>query len=421
MKVLVVGSGAREHALARSCAKTADVVVAPGREAMASRLDNGHTITTSQAHPEEIEADLVVIGPEAPLVEGLADRLRAKGRAVLGPGHDGARLEGSKAFMKEVCVAANVPTAAFAVFERADEAIEHLRRTKAPYVIKTDGLAAGKGVLVTDDLVAAERDVEEKLGGSAFGDAGKRIVIEEAMSGRELTLLALCDGRRVLPLPLSRDYKRVGDEDSGPNTGGMGALSPVPSVPEALVDEAMARIVEPTIAELSRRGVEYRGVLYAGLMLTDEGVKLVEFNVRLGDPEAEVVLARIGDDPGELFLAAAQGHLGERVSFLDVAAVCVVLASAGYPVAPKTGDPIVGLDAAEQVEGVSVLHAGTSRDRDGVVRTAGGRVLAVTGCASSLGEARDRAYEAVAKISFDGAIHRRDIAADPGVTESATR
>ncbi|MGA8296887.1 MAG: phosphoribosylamine--glycine ligase, partial [Acidimicrobiales bacterium] len=278
--------------------------------------------------------------------------------------------------------------------------------------IKTDGLAAGKGVLVTDDLVAAESDVKEKLSGSAFGDAGRRVVIEEAMSGMELSLLALCDGRRAVPLPISRDYKRVGDGDSGPNTGGMGALSPVPSVSDDVVSEAMDRIVEPALAELHRRGVEFLGVLYAGLMLTEDGVKLVEFNVRLGDPEAEVVLPRMQGDVAEVLFAAASGRAHESVSASNAVAVCVVIAAPGYPLSPRTGDAIGGIEDAERVNGVSVYHAGTTRDVHGVIRSAGGRVLAVAGLAPNLESARDRAYEAVGRIEFDGATYRRDIAAN---------
>jgi phosphoribosylamine---glycine ligase len=412
MRVLVVGSGAREHALALACARSADVVVAPGRDAMRTRLENGHSIETSPAPPEEIEADLTVIGPEMPLVEGLADRLRARGRVVLGPGKDGAVLEGSKAYMKELCAAANIPTAAFAIFDRLDEAINHLRRAQAPYVVKTDGLAGGKGVLVTDDLAVAERDVQDKLFGVVFGDAGRRVVIEEAMTGTEVSLLALCDGIRAVPMPVSRDYKRVGDGDEGPNTGGMGAFSPVPEMSDAVVSEAMDRIVEPALAELARRGIEYRGVLYAGLMLTADGVKLVEFNVRLGDPEAEVVVSRVDGDVAEIFRATAAGNVPAAIPVSDDATVCVVIAAPGYPTWPRTGDVIEGVDAAGAVEGVTVFHAGTGRDADGALRTASGRVLAVTGRAPTLGSARDRAYDAVGRVRFPGATFRRDIAAD---------
>ena len=388
---------------------------------MRKRADGLCAIKTSATPPEEIDADLFVIGPEAPLVGGLADRLRAQGRVVLGPGQDGARLEGSKAYMKELCAAANIPTASFAIFDRLDEAIDHLRSSKGPYVIKTDGLAGGKGVLVTGNRSEAERDVQDKLFGVAFGDAGRRVVIEEAMDGMEISLLALCDGRRAVPLPVSRDYKRVGDGDKGPNTGGMGAFSPVPGVPDVVVSEAMDRIVEPALAELARRGIQYRGVLYAGLMLTDDGVKLVEFNVRLGDPEAEVVLPRVVGDVAELFLAAASGQVPDSIATSDDAAVCVVIAAPGYPLSPRTGDAIEGLKAAARVDGVTIFHAGTERQSGGVVRSAGGRVLAITGRAPTLESARERADVAVEKVELTGATYRRDIASDAVTTGAAPR
>lgn len=412
MRTLVVGSGAREHALATVLARTADVVVAPGNPGMAARSSEGHDITTSAAPPEEIDADLVVIGPEAPLVDGLADRLRARGAAVVGPGSDGARLEGSKAFMKEVAAAARVPSAPFAIFERFDDAIAYLRRATPPYVIKTDGLAAGKGVLVTSRLDEAEVDVASKLSGESFGPAGTRIVIEEAMSGPELSLHALCDGTRAVPLPVARDYKRVGDGDFGPNTGGMGAHSPVDFAPPAVVDEAMERIVEPSLAELRRRGIYYRGVLYAGLMLTADGPQLVEFNVRFGDPEAEVILPRLDGDVAELLFAAASDRVPGRIAVADNAAVCVVMAAAGYPEAPRRGDVITGLDEAGDLDEVSVFHAGTKKGDHGEIRTDGGRVLAVTAVAPTLAQAHSRAYEAAHLVQFDGAHFRHDIAGD---------
>ncbi|HLX77654.1 MAG TPA: phosphoribosylamine--glycine ligase [Acidimicrobiales bacterium] len=418
MKVLVIGAGAREHALAEALARTADVVVAPGNDGIPGQSAEGHEISTTAAPPEEIEADLVVVGPEAPLVEGLGDRLRARGMTVLGPGADGARLEGSKAFMKQVAAAAHVPTARFAVFDQVGSALEHLRRTAPPYVIKTDGLAAGKGVLVTPDLEQAEADVTSKLTGESFGRAGTRVVIEEAMTGEELSLLALCDGTRSVPLPIARDYKRVNDGEKGPNTGGMGAHSPVGFAPQRIVEEAMERIVEPTLVELRRRGIDYRGVLYAGLMLTDDGVRLVEFNVRLGDPEAEVVLPRVAGDVTELFYEVASGRGPREVATNDGAAVCVVMATKGYPGPQRHGDVITGLEQANAVPGVSVFHAG-SKKKDGDFVTDGGRVFAVTAVAGMLAEARGRAYEAVHLVQFDGAQFRGDIAMD--VREPASR
>lgn len=407
MRVCVVGSGAREHALAHVLSRSAEVVVTPGNPGIAGAP--GVRVTAAPA--VEVEADLYVVGPEAPLVDGLADRLRARGRPVLGPGADGARLEGSKAFMKELAGAAGVPTAAWSSFDRLDEARSFLRRLPGPYVVKTDGLAAGKGVLVTDDLAEAEADVEAKLSGSAFGEAGRRVVVEEGMAGEELSLLALCDGSRLVVLPPAQDHKRLCDGDHGPNTGGMGASSPVPAATGAVVDDAVERVLLPTVAELRRRGIDYRGVLYAGLMLTDEGPKLVEYNVRFGDPEAEVVLPRCGGDLAVLFLAAAEGRLDEAPPVVDDVAVCVVLAARGYPTATETGAVVEGLERAGTVGGVTIFHAGTSRGPDGALRVAGGRVLAVSALGATVSEARSRAYSAVDLLRFDGMQYRRDIAA----------
>src|SRR5207248_4057701 len=341
MRVCVVGAGGREHALAHVLARTADVVVTPGNPGTAT---SERTISTP-APPEEIEADLYVIGPEAPLVDGLADRLRADGRLVLGPGADGARLEGSKAWMKEVLGDAGVPTAAHRAFTAVEPALQHLATASPPYVVKTDGLAAGKGVLVTGSLAEAAADVEAKLSGRAFGPAGHRVVIEEGLTGEELSLLALCDGRRVLPLAPAQDFKRVGDGDVGPNTGGMGAYSPVPTAGPDVVDAVVERAVEPLLAALRRRGIDYRGVLYAGLMLTAEGPKLLEFNVRFGDPETQVVLPRLATDLAGLLEQAAAGDLYDTPAFVDDACVTVVLASEGYPASPRTG-PASGTRAA---------------------------------------------------------------------------
>ncbi len=308
--VCVVGAGGREHALARALATTADeVIVTPGNagiealEAQTAATGAGR-IRCSPAPAEEIDADLVVVGPEAPLVDGLADRLRSRDRLVFGPGADGAQLEGSKAWMKHLLEVAGVPTAAYAVFDEAAGAAAWLRGRPGPWVVKTDGLAAGKGVLVTDDIETAVADVEAKLSGAAFGAAGRRVVLEEALAGPELSVMAICAGGRAVPLAAAQDFKRVGDGDTGPNTGGMGAYSPVPAAGAELVDEVMARAVEPTLAALGKRGVDYRGVLYAGVMLTDDGPKILEFNVRFGDPEAQVVLPR--------HAGRSRGHPGGR-------------------------------------------------------------------------------------------------------------
>jgi len=402
VRVCVVGSGGREHALAHVLARTAEVVVTPGNPAIPGSV---------ATPPVEVDADLVVVGPEAPLVAGLADELRAAGRLVFGPGADGARLEGSKAWMKEVVAAAGVPTAGYAAFTEVEPALAFLRTLPGPWVVKTDGLAAGKGVLVAPTLAEAEADVAAKLAGESFGDAGRTVVIEEGMTGPELSLLAVCDGTRAVALAPAQDFKRIGDGDAGPNTGGMGAYSPVPGVDDALVADVMDRFVAPTLAELRRRGIDYRGVLYAGLMLTPDGPRLVEYNVRFGDPEAQVVLPRLTTDLAALLAAAAAGDLTQAPppAFDDGARVTVVLATEGYPAGPRTGDPIAGLAGAE-AEGATVFAAGVARDGAGRLVTAGGRVLAVTGSGPTVAAARDHAYRAAARISWPGLYHRNDIA-----------
>ena len=414
MRVCIVGSGGREHALAHVLARTADVVVTPGNPGMAPPI----TVVEDES-VEDIAADLYVIGPEAPLVAGLADTLRAQGKAVMGPGADGALLEGSKAFMKEVLSAAGVPTARFAAFDALESgaALDYLETLPGPWVIKTDGLAAGKGVLVAHSLDEARQDITAKLSGSSFGDAGRTIVIEEGLVGEECSLLVLCDGTHTVPLVPAQDFKRIGDGDAGPNTGGMGAYAPMPHVDERAVDGIMDTAVRPLVAELRRRGIDYRGVLYAGLMLTADGPKVIEYNVRFGDPEAQVVLPLLADDAAELFLAVANGELpATPPAFSDDAAVCVVLASQGYPESPRTGDVIEGLDSTGQsvaaVDGVTVFHAGTRRHTaSGPFHTAGGRVLGVTAVAPTLEQARARAYAGAAPIDWEGMQMRHDIAA----------
>ncbi len=416
--VCVVGSGGREHALAVVLGRTADVVVTPGNPGITGTTAEGHTITSVAAPPEEIDADLFVIGPEAPLVDGLADRLRAAGRLVFGPGADGARLEGSKAFMKEMLAEAGVPTARFGVFTDPVAAKAYLATLPGPWVIKTDGLAAGKGVLVTDSRAEAESDIDAKLSGDAFGEAGRQVVVEEGLTGPECSLLVLCDGERLAALAPAQDFKRLADLDRGPNTGGMGAYSPVGFVDPPMVDRLVDEAVAPLVAALRARGIDYRGVLYAGLMLTPDGPKVLEFNVRFGDPEAQVVLPRLEGDLTGLLAEVAEGSLTTVPRFLPGAAVCVVLASEGYPESPRTGDEIAGLDRAGAMEGTTVFHAGTAAGpgsdaghagRPAVV-TAGGRVLGVTALAGSVAEARERAYRGVAAISWPGVQVRTDIA-----------
>jgi phosphoribosylamine--glycine ligase len=401
----VVGAGGREHALAHVLARSADeVLVTPGNPGIP-----GSTLTP----PEEIEADLFVIGPEAPLVDGLADRLRDRGDPVFGPGADGARLEGSKAWMKDLLGRARVPTAAHGAFTDADEALAFMDTLGDLFVVKTDGLAAGKGVLVTTDRAEAEADIRSKLAGDAFGQAGRTVVIEEGLTGPELSVLAVCDGQRAVALAPAQDFKRVGDDDTGPNTGGMGAYSPVPAATDDIVDRVMAEAVEPTLAALQAEGIDYRGVLYAGLMLTPEGPKVIEFNVRFGDPEAQVVLPRITDDLAELLLGAASGRLpADRPAVDDDARVAVVCASEGYPTSTRTGDVIEGLAGLADDPAVTVFCAGVGGTADRLV-TAGGRVLAVTGKGASIADARATAYRAVARLSWPGMHHRTDIAAHP--------
>ena len=404
MRVCVVGSGGREHALARYLSRAADVVVSPGNAGIPGSIG---------APPEEVDADLFVIGPEQPLVDGLADRLRSRGARVFGPGADGARLEGSKAWMKEVLTGAGVPTARHGVFTDVDAALHFLDGLGGPYVVKTDGLAAGKGVLVTTDRAEAADDVRSKLSGRGFGEAGRTVVIEEAMSGAEVSLLAVCDGQRMVVLPAAQDHKRLADADSGPNTGGMGAYSPVPFVDAALVDEIVSGSIEATLAALARRGVDYRGVLYAGVMLTPDGPRILEFNARFGDPETQVVLPRLDGDLLGLLAAAADGDLravdAPRVT--NGACVTVVMSAEGYPVAPRAGDRILGIESAEEIEGVEVFCAGVAAGPGGYLVTSGGRVLDVTASAATLPDAVARAYEAVERITFAGAHYRRDIAA----------
>ncbi len=405
MRICVVGGGGREHGLALALGRTAEVVVTPGNPGIPGSV---------ATPPEEVDADLFVVGPEQPLVDGLADRLRAGGGRVLGPGADGAAVEGSKAFMKDLAQEAGLPTARHGAFSEVEPALAFLRTLPGLYVVKTDGLAAGKGVLVTDDLGAAEADVRDKLSGAAFGEAGRTVVIEEGLTGPEASVFVVCDGHRAVALPPAQDFKRVGDGDTGPNTGGMGAWCPVPSVGDDLADEVVARFVEPTLAALRARGIDYRGVLYAGLMLTPEGPKLIEYNIRFGDPDSQVVLLRMTSDLADLLAAAADGDLSRAapVTSSDDTCVLVVAASEGYPASPRTGDRIEGLEAAAAVEGVDVLCAGVGRDADGALVTKGGRVLDVVGRGPDVASARARAYAALEQVTWPGMHHRTDIAAD---------
>ncbi|WP_460107410.1 phosphoribosylamine--glycine ligase [Streptomyces sp. YKOK-J1] len=422
MKVLVIGSGAREHALCRSLSLDPDITAlhcAPGNAGIAEVAElhqvdalDGKAVA---ALAGDLEADLVVVGPEAPLVAGVADAVREAGIPVFGPSGEAARLEGSKAFAKEVMAAAGVPTARSYVCTTEAEVAEALDAFGAPYVVKDDGLAAGKGVVVTSDLDAAKAHAAACMG-TPPAPSGQRgsVVIEEFLDGPEVSLFAVTDGRTVVPLQPAQDFKRALDGDEGPNTGGMGAYSPLPWADPQLVDEVLRTVLRPTVDEMRRRGTPFSGLLYAGLAITSRGVRVIEFNARFGDPETQVVLARLRTPLGGVLLAAASGTLAdlEPLRWSEDAAVTVVVASHNYPGTPRTGDPITGLDevAAEDAPHAYVLHAGTKRDGDAVV-SAGGRVLSVTATGEDLTAARERAYRAVDRIRLDGSQHRTDIAA----------
>jgi phosphoribosylamine--glycine ligase len=415
VKVLVVGSGAREHALAVSLAADDDVtdlLVAPGNPgiaAIARILPLDVTVPEAVgALAEAEEVDLVVIGPEGPLVAGAADAVRARGIACFGPSADAARLEGSKAFAKQVMAEAGVPTAMAHVCTTLDEVDSALDQFGAPYVVKDDGLAAGKGVVVTSDRDEA---IAHAAGCLDHGP-GSTVVIEEYLDGPEVSLFAICDGSTVVPLQPAQDFKRVGDGDVGPNTGGMGAYSPLPWAPSDLVEDVTARVLRPVVEAMHRRGTPFTGLLYAGLALTSRGVRVVEFNARFGDPETQVVLANLRTPLGGLLLAAATGTLETAPALVWQSgfAVTVVIAAAGYPGNVRVGDVIEGVADAATSIGVDVFHAGTRIDDDGVLRASGGRVLSVTAHGETLASARDHAYAAVDLITLNGSHHRRDIA-----------
>ncbi|ANZ17724.1 phosphoribosylamine--glycine ligase [Streptomyces noursei ATCC 11455] len=418
MKVLVIGGGAREHALCRSLSLDPDVTAlhcAPGNAGIGEVAElHGVDALDGRAVADlavELAADLVVVGPEAPLVAGVADAVRERGIPVFGPSARAAELEGSKAFAKDVMAAAGVPTARSYVCTTPEEIDYALDAFGAPYVVKDDGLAAGKGVVVTEDVAAAR----------AHALSCDRVVIEEFLDGPEVSLFAVTDGETVVPLQPAQDFKRAHDGDAGPNTGGMGAYSPLPWADPKLVDEVLQTVLQPTVDELRRRGTPFSGLLYAGLAITSRGIRVIEFNARFGDPETQVVLARLKTPLSGLLHAAATGTLAAvpPLRWRDGAAVTVVIASHNYPGTPRTGDPIEGLaEVAEQdAPDAYVLHAGTRRDASGAVLSAGGRVLSVTATGADLATARERAYRAVGRISLDGSHHRTDIAAKAAAGE----
>ena len=426
-RVLIVGSGAREHALAWRFGTepgVSEVHVAPGNPGMAD---------VATVHPEvalgdldglvdlalALEPDLVVVGPEAPLAAGLADRLSAAGTAVFGPSRAAAALESSKSFCRSIAEAAGIPMAEGASFDRSEEAAAFAHSLGRPLVVKADGLAAGKGVTLCDTPAEAEAAIRAALDDGAFGEAGRRVVVERQLAGREASLMAVCDGRTAVALPPARDHKRIADGDRGPNTGGMGAYSPLADLPDGTAADLVAAFHIPVLAEMARRGTPFRGLLYAGLMLTEEGPRLLEFNVRFGDPEAQAVLPRVDGPLAALLLAAARGDLGSvtggavgggsPIAGGSGATVAVVLAAAGYPSAPRTGHPIDGL-AEARAAGALVFHAATAI-RHGWPVTAGGRVLTVVGRGRDVAAAREQAYTAAQLVRFAGMHYRSDIGA----------
>ena len=415
MNILILGSGGREHSLAWATLqnpKCDKLIVAPGNAGIAQIADcaaidimDGGTVVN---FCEENSIDFVIVGPEAPLAAGVADDLRGAGLLVFGPSAAAARLEASKAFTKDICDAAGAPTAAYGHFTDAEAARAYIARQGAPIVIKADGLAAGKGVIIAMTEAEALAAVDDMFDG-AFGDAGAEVVIEEFMEGEEASFFVLCDGETVLPIGTAQDHKRVGDGDTGPNTGGMGAYSPAPVLTDAIAEKALAEIIRPTMAEMARRGTPYQGVLYAGLMIKDGQPRLVEYNVRFGDPECQVLMMRLGAQAFDLMHATAEGRLADaRVNWARDHALTVVMAAEGYPGSYAKGSVIGGLDRLTEDSRNVVFHAGTAREAGAFIAT-GGRVLNVTARGDSLSEAQERAYAMVDAIDWPGGFCRRDI------------
>ncbi|MFH1846139.1 MAG: phosphoribosylamine--glycine ligase [Candidatus Omnitrophota bacterium] len=415
MNILVIGSGGREHALCwklKQSTFTESIYCAPGnggtsQEAVNVELDVAqHKKVTDFCKEKNI--DLVVVGPEAPLALGMADDLERAGIKVFGPSYAGARMESSKIFAKELMGRYNIPTAAFRIFEDFKQAEEYINSKGAPIVVKAYGLAAGKGVIIAETIEDAVKAAEDMLVKNRFGSAGQKIIVEEFLTGEEASILIITDGTNIIPLVTSQDHKRVYDGDKGPNTGGMGAYSPAPIVSEELFDEVMEKIARPTIDSLRNEGITYKGVLYIGLMITDAGVKVLEYNVRFGDPETQVVVPRLKSDLAELLMRAAEGDIsGLELEWDKKEYVCVVCASAGYPGDYDKGKLITGLDEARKL-GALVFHAGTQVEDNGIV-TFGGRVLNVVGCGEGIQQAIENTYKAVKQINFEGMHFRKDI------------
>ena len=415
MHVLVIGSGGREHALCWGVARSSlatRLSCCPGNGGIANLAEcvdiSVEDFDDIVAHCHRETVDFVIVGPEVPLVGGLVDRFEQEGILAFGPNRRAAILEGSKVFTKTLCRKHNIPTAAYGVFQDIDEARAYIQDRGAPIVVKADGLAAGKGAIVCETTEEALSAAENVLGGQ-FGDAGKEIVVEQFMVGEEASFFALCDGRNALPLATAQDHKAIFDDDKGPNTGGMGAYSPAPVMTEEMRQKTMERIILPTMRAMEQDGRSFKGVLYAGLMITDRGPQLIEYNVRFGDPECQVLLARWQSDPLAALIAAAKGQLaGYEVTWSERAAITVVMAAKGYPGEYAKGSEIRGVEAAEAAIGVSVLHAGTVRDGDRLLAN-GGRVLGVTAQGADIREARDRAYQGVDAIDWPDGFYRRDI------------
>lgn len=419
MRILLIGGGGREHALAWKLAqsdKVEKIFAAPGNPGIAMlkkcscidlKLDDLEKVAD---YAEEESIDLTVVGPEATLVAGIADVFKRRGLPVFGPSKAAAQLEGSKAFSKELMAKYNIPTAFFKICEDMETAKAYVKEKGAPIVVKADGLAAGKGVVVAMTEEEALEAIEEMMGDHKFGNAGARVVLEEYMEGEEASLLAFTDGKTVVPMLAAQDHKRIFDNDQGPNTGGMGTYAPAPVMTDILRLKATERILKPVVAAMAKEGTPYQGCLYAGLMIKDDVIKVVEFNCRFGDPETQVVLPLLESDLAEIMLACATGTLDQAdVAWSDKAAVCVVMASGGYPESYETGKVITGLAEADAQENTVVFHAGT-KNAAGSIVTAGGRVLGVTAVDDNIRAARDRSYAAVENIKFDGAFYRKDIA-----------